>query len=113
MGQVMTTDGWSNALLRHIKAMSPMITVFFYFFLFLTTFGLLNIVMGVIVEQTLTIAKENDHLIIERQRRRDQARIDILKKLFAEADTSQNGTLDKDEFVNMFQLYETIFADLE
>lgn len=77
--------------------------VLFNVFLFLTTYGLLNIVTGVIVEQTLAISKENDTLVQRRKDQQERRLLEELKALFLDADSNASSALDRKEFCRMFE----------
>ena len=57
--QVMTLDDWSNGIARHVISNQPAMAVFFVLFIVLTSFGLMNVIVGIIVDRTLAAAKEN------------------------------------------------------
>ena len=46
-----------------MRSTSPAMVLFFVAFLFLTSFGLMNIVVGVIVENTLMAAEQNEEKV--------------------------------------------------
>ena len=51
--QVLTFDGWCSQIMRPILQVQPLFLVLFTIFLAVGTYGLLNIVVGVIVETTM------------------------------------------------------------
>merc|ERR1719420_19079 len=55
--QVLTLENWSNGVVRHVLTNQPHLALFFFTYLMLTSYGLLNLVVGVIVEGTLAEAK--------------------------------------------------------
>merc|ERR1719420_611805 len=57
--QVLTLESWSMAIVRPVLTKKPGLVIFFIMFLFITTFGLLNVVVGVIVENTLEASRSN------------------------------------------------------
>lgn len=97
--QVITLESWSMAVSRPVLRENPFLVVFFLCFLYVTTFGLLNIVTGVIVDQTLQAARQDEtelHVQLEDTRRE---RIPVLVNLFSDTDTDGNGVVSKDEFI--------------
>ena len=66
MFQVVTLESWAMAIGRPVTVKKPVMVVVFVFFLFISTFGLLNIVVGVVVESTLFAANQNDDLQAKR-----------------------------------------------
>lgn len=91
--QVLTFESWSERIVRHVMQKQPAMVVFFVFFIAVTSFGLLNIVVGVIVESTLRTS-ENDENKIRRSQERDRHRVfDHLRDIFEYADDDGSGTL--------------------
>merc|ERR1712072_1393284 len=83
---------------RHVASNQPILALFFLVFLLITTFGLLNLVVGVIVENTLTAAANNEEKI-KKQQERDRARtLEYLREIFEMADEDKSGTLELEEF---------------
>merc|ERR1712093_379494 len=72
MFQVMTGDSWSMEVGRRLFFHQPYLIFVLIIFLFLTTFGMMNIVMAVIVENTLTASKDNDDLEKRRREKREK-----------------------------------------
>merc|ERR1719253_671448 len=58
----------------------------------------MNIVVGVIVENTLEAAKQNEDKIKKRRENESQRTLFALRGIFEEADADGSGTLDIDEF---------------
>lgn len=57
MPQMITLENWADGIVRHVVSNEPLMVVFFFVFIVITTFGLLNLVVGVIVEDTLATAR--------------------------------------------------------
>lgn len=57
--QIVTLDDWSNGVARHVMSNQPAMAAFFILFILFTSFGLMNVVIAIIVERTLTAAKQN------------------------------------------------------
>merc|ERR1719335_1908056 len=55
--QIMTLESWSSTIVRHVLSNQPSMAIFILMFVLSATFGLLNLVVGVIVENTLTAAR--------------------------------------------------------
>ena len=107
-----------------VRPMTRTPRVFYVVFLFqwLTTYGLMNIVIGVIVENTLNAAKANDDLQQRRVAAKTQQHLQVMRDIFEAADEDGGGTVDRDEFRNLmakeetkqqFALLELPFGDAE
>jgi len=59
--QIVTLDQWCDSIARHVVTGSEnnIFLLFFCVFIFCTSFGLLNLVVGIIVENTLAAARNN------------------------------------------------------
>lgn len=91
--QVLTRDGWSDDIARHVIKIYPAMSWFFILFVTFATYGLLSVIVGVIVESTLAEAKHNDDKI-KKKSDSDRSRVlDHLKTVFALADEDKSGTI--------------------
>merc|ERR550514_2468603 len=91
--QIFTLDNW-NVIVRPIaETHQPLMLLFFSSFIFLTTFGLLNLLVGVIVDHTVNAAKENEE---ERERflhEESNQVATVATHLFSKVDTDGEGTI--------------------
>lgn len=97
--QIMTIDHWSDAIVRHVLRVQPSFLIFFLFFLLVTMFGILNIIVGVVCDSSLQTAiadKKQERKIIEKDRQRV---FQQLRDIFEEADADGSGTLTLQEVV--------------
>lgn len=99
--QVITLESWSQVFTWPILKVQPAFFIVFLLFLFLTTFGILNIIVGVIVENTLNAAKQNQELQERRLQRQLRQELESIRRLFEEADSDGSGTLERSEFVDI------------
>jgi len=95
--QMMTLSNWSSQLVRPIFEQYPWIFVLVVPFLCIATVGLLNIIVGVVVESTLNSAANNAEKEGKEHVKMQAKVLDSLKMVFEEADTDGGGTLDRDE----------------
>jgi len=96
--QILTLDSWADYIVRHIVHRQPWMAAFFIFFLFMTTFGLMNIIVGVIVENTLGAASTTENKV---EREMERARRKVLKDLhilFQLSDAEGTGHITRREF---------------
>lgn len=96
--QMLTLESWSMLIARPLIEVNPALLVAIISFLLLTTFGLLNIIVGVVVENTLSVAKQNMDLQTKRAERQLFKELELLRTVFEEADVDGSGTMDKREF---------------
>merc|ERR1712194_705388 len=56
--QIVTFESWSERIVRHVMQKQPAMVIFFVAFIAISSFGLLNIVVGVVVESTLSTSEK-------------------------------------------------------
>lgn len=97
--QCMTRDGWASQVARFVIIKQWHLSFFFMFFMMISTYGLLNLVVSVIVEQTLTAARNNASRDKAKEERSQRAELEGLKEIFLMADEDGSGELDVKEFL--------------
>merc|ERR1719502_311572 len=95
--QIMTLSQWSTIISRPLVDKDPTILFVLIPFLCITTVGLLNIIVGVVVETTLLSASNNAEKEAKEMQKMHARVMESLKMVFDEADTDGGGTLDKEE----------------
>lgn len=98
--QAMTLDSWASKIARHTITNQWYMTVFWILFLLVSTFGIMNIVVSVIVELMLTASQNNEKRIRVREDRARRAELETIKEIFRSGDEDGSNTLDLDEFLN-------------
>jgi voltage-gated sodium channel len=96
--QVMTMDSWSSGIVRHVMANQIYMMLFFMLFVFLSTLGIMNIVVAIIVGQMLTASQNNEKKNRVRQERQRKQELDSIKEIFVMSDADGNGQLELREF---------------
>merc|ERR1719272_637982 len=95
--QIVTFESWSERIVRHVMKKQPGMVLFFVIFIAICSFGLLNIVVGVVVESTLSTSQKDDEKL-KRAEERDRQRVfDHLREIFEVADEDGSGTLTLQE----------------
>lgn len=96
--QILTLDSWCDYIVRHIVHRQPYMAPVFIFFLFITTFGLMNIIVGVIVENTLGAASISEARMERDQEKYRKRILQDLHVLFQLSDTDGSGRISRREF---------------
>jgi voltage-gated sodium channel len=96
--QVLTRDGWCDGIVRHVLHKQPNMWIFFYIFMILSSFGLMNVIVGVIVENTLQAAKVADERVMLYEQWENGKLIDSMVELLTMSDVSRSGCLHFEEF---------------
>jgi len=91
--QVVTMDDWANIAAPVIRHTGPHMNLVFLVFLLGASLGLMNLLIGVIVETTFEIAK-NDLSRQHRARLKEEMVLyEALRRIFEFCDTDKSGTL--------------------
>jgi len=101
--ETMTLAKWSSVMFHPVFEKYPAIFLVLVPFLCITTVGLLNIIVGVVVENTLTSASNNREKEMKEMVKMHAKVMDSLKMVFEEADTDGGGTLDREELRKMLK----------
>jgi voltage-gated sodium channel len=97
---VCLTEGCGMDIIHPTVMESPALFIFWAAFVFFTTYGLLNLIVGCFCENAMKLANENEKEILEN---RDQQRMHLLrhmKEAFSSMDDDSSGTISKKEFTN-------------
>lgn len=97
--QVMTLDTWSSGVARQVVEEQWYMIFFFVLFLLLTTYGVMNLIVSIIVEQALTASRNVELRSRSREERARAAELEHIETIFLLADTDCGGELDIDEWV--------------
>lgn len=96
--QCITLDRWSSDIARHVVQNQWYMSCFFLLFLLLTSFGLLNVVVSVFVEHTISAAASNDDKNRIREEKRKKEELMGLQEIFNQANEDGDDYLDLQEF---------------
>eukprot|EP00746_Dinoflagellata_sp_MGD_P149747 gnl/MRDRNA2_/MRDRNA2_81738_c0_seq1.p1 gnl/MRDRNA2_/MRDRNA2_81738_c0~~gnl/MRDRNA2_/MRDRNA2_81738_c0_seq1.p1 ORF type:complete len:534 (+),score=100.96 gnl/MRDRNA2_/MRDRNA2_81738_c0_seq1:120-1604(+) len=95
---VCLTEGCGMDVIHPTVLESPALIIFWATFVFFTTYGLLNLIVGCFCENAMKLANENEKEILEN---RDQQRMHILRHMkdaFNSMDKDHTGSISKKEF---------------
>jgi len=95
--QVLTLDGWCDDIVRHVVHRQPLMAVFFVLFLLFTAFGLMNVVIGIIVENTLAAAQVADSRVEQQEAYNRKKAVDKLEEILAKSDINRTGEISEEE----------------
>lgn len=95
--QVLTLDGWCDDIVRHVVYRQPVMGVFFICFILLTSFGLMNVVVGIIVENTLAAAQVVDKRKEEKLARHRKETVQQLVAILSRSDSKRSGLISLEE----------------
>merc|ERR1719487_2005750 len=85
---------------RPLVERQPAMFIFFTFFIIFTTFGVMNVIIGVIVDNTMEAAKAMQLDDEERARQEKLAQIGKIRDLVFSLDADNSGTITEEEVVS-------------
>ncbi|CAE8707090.1 unnamed protein product, partial [Polarella glacialis] len=96
--QVTTTEGWAD-IARQSMQLEPWTAGFFILYLHVTTFAILNVMIAVIVENTLDQAGNQRTRFLEKKKMSQRETFQRIYKVFKDGDADKDGVLTKEEFL--------------
>lgn len=107
--QIATLDNWAEAIVRPITEQSPLLLLLFLPFIFVTTYGLFNVILGIVVEATV----ESSAVKSEQARRENeierQTALDSIAHILQCCDSNNTGVITELEFQEICKLDEIEF----
>lgn len=99
--QILTLDSWSDDIVRHVVHKQPGLAAFFLAFVLFTSYGLMNIIVGIIVENTLGAAQTSDEGAEKRAEKERKKLLEDLRILLEMSETGegQHGKMTRQEFL--------------
>lgn len=109
--ELMTLEGW-HEVGRPLVMKQPLMFFFLFSFIMIFTFGLLNMIVGMVVEKTMAEARKMEELD-ERDKRMKMAKeLAHIKKAFLDADADGSGMVTAAEFEEALQSNEEVLESL-
>jgi len=96
--QVVTLDDWCTGIVRYVAVEQWYMIYFFLSFLSLTTYGIMNVIVSIIVEQTLETSSRSETRKGASEARQQKEQIDSIREVFMLCDADSNGDLTMLEF---------------
>lgn len=97
--QILTLSGWSD-IARHVKENQPMMLWVFLVFIVVTTYGLISMIIGIIIEHTILQVSRDEHTQTSRFHAERAKIFDCLRIVFETADADQSNTVTMAEVVS-------------
>jgi len=97
--QMITLENWAGKIVRPIMENDPLLTCMCLLAIALCSFGLLNVIIGVVVERTLVVVKENETNMSSIIQECEQRVLQSMQQEFVElASSSPDGEMDFSQF---------------
>lgn len=102
--QVATLSQWSQHVVRPIVEKYPIIFLFFLFFIFITTYGLLNVIVANLVNDAIISAATNENAVAGLVKEERDKLTKKIGKFFAATDQDGDGMLTEAELARAMKL---------
>lgn len=111
--QVTTLSQWAPNIMRPILMKYPQQVLYFVFFIFMTTYGLMNIVLATLVQESVMAAKRHSQASELMERIRKEKLVKKLDAYFTAIDTDESQVIDREEMERAMQKPSIIRAFME
>jgi len=111
--QVVTLSQWAPNVMRPILLKYPQQVLFFIFFIFMTTYGMMNIIVATLVQEAVMAAKKHSLATELMERIRKEKLVKKLDAYFTAIDTDESGVIDREEMERAMQKPNIIRAFME
>mmetsp|Transcript_10241 Transcript_10241/g.21692 ORF Transcript_10241/g.21692 Transcript_10241/m.21692 type:complete len:560 (-) Transcript_10241:58-1737(-) len=106
------TEGCGLDVVHPTVRKSPYLAVFWLLFVLTTTFGVLNLVIGLFCENTFKVAKDAEREIMQSHDEVRQERLKALRKAFEDMDDDGSGSITREEFFQAMTENEDVMASM-
>lgn len=108
-----TFDGCGWELMQPMIKKQPLAAGFWYTFIFITSFGIMNVIIGLFCENVMVAALESQKEMKQNFEERRLEHIINLKKLFQELDQDGSGNITRTEYLNALRSNKAVMSVLE
>lgn len=110
---VCLTDGCGIDVVHPTVLRTPWLIGFWITFVFLTTFGLLNLIVGLFCENAIATAAANEQAILASRDAQRRKTLKALRQAFVEMDTDNSGSISKLEYTEAILENDDVMTSLE
>eukprot|EP00746_Dinoflagellata_sp_MGD_P075617 gnl/MRDRNA2_/MRDRNA2_30413_c0_seq1.p1 gnl/MRDRNA2_/MRDRNA2_30413_c0~~gnl/MRDRNA2_/MRDRNA2_30413_c0_seq1.p1 ORF type:complete len:989 (-),score=177.88 gnl/MRDRNA2_/MRDRNA2_30413_c0_seq1:106-2853(-) len=107
------TEGCGFDIIRPMTFKTPWVLPYWYIFIFITSFGILNVIIGLFCENVMQTSLDSRNAIEASHETLRQARLDELNELFQEMDDDNSGSITRAEFIRAITEDEKVMACME
>lgn len=105
--ELMTLEDWP-AVGRPLISKQPLMFFFLFLFIMIFTFGLLNMIVAMVVESTISEKKKMDDAMNEEKKWDTERQLRRVKEAFESADRDGDGILTREEFTESLENSEFV-----
>lgn len=105
---VCLTEGCGIDIIHPIVLRTPLLITFWAIFVFFTTFGLLNLIVGIFCEHAMKTAAENEREILQSREEARRKTLNNLREAFMAIDDDKSGSISKKEYISAITSNEKV-----
>lgn len=105
---VCLTEGCGIDIIHPIVLKTPILITFWAIFVFFTTFGLLNLIVGIFCEHAMKTAAENEREILQSREEARRKTLNNLRDAFMAIDDDKSGSISKKEYISAITSNEKV-----
>eukprot|EP00929_Paragymnodinium_shiwhaense_P119458 TRINITY_DN9135_c0_g1_i1.p1 TRINITY_DN9135_c0_g1~~TRINITY_DN9135_c0_g1_i1.p1 ORF type:complete len:520 (-),score=126.26 TRINITY_DN9135_c0_g1_i1:135-1592(-) len=102
--QIITFDAWASDVVRPMLQASPIGVAIVLVAIIVCSFGVLNVIVAVMVERTMTISKESREQVETLLEKSEQELLKAMAEDFLEQDLDENGEISYDDFCHLLKI---------
>lgn len=110
---VCVTDGCGQDIVHKMASKNPWVIIYWYLFVFITCFGLVNVMVGLFCENVFATAAENDKEMAALHDDQRKSCLEKLKIIFTEMDADGSKAITRQEFMDAVKNSEVVAKCLE
>ena len=104
--QVVALDSWADSIVRPLIVEAPLLVLFFVPFVFFTTFGIFNVILGIVVENTVRSANSQSEKQSREKEIERQVVLTFLRRVIELSDPDESGKVSRSEFEALWRVPE-------
>jgi len=108
-----TAEGCGMDIIRPMVKETPWVAVYWGLFMFITSFGILNIIVGLICDSVITASQEYEKQLNKTYDEIRNEQLETLKTLFIEMDKDGSRTISREEFMESITENEKVMNCME
>jgi hypothetical protein len=111
MFEATLSGGWPNYARILIEEVNPWFAVFWIFYVLTVVFAVIRVITALFLQKTMEAARGDEEMMVMQKMKEKETYIAKIKKILADADEDQDGSMDRMELANLLET-EDIQASL-
>jgi hypothetical protein len=111
MFEATLSGGWPNYARILIEEVNPWFAIFWIFYVLTVVFAVIRVITALFLQKTMEAARGDEEMMVMQKMKEKETYIAKIKKILADADEDQDGSMDRMELANLLET-EDIQASL-